>query len=272
MYNLINLIDPVLVKQYAMERYTNGETGNQNYPKPEVKEPKFEKPVFKKKEKINLPKISELSEEHFAHQYCVGRKIPEEKYCNLYFSEDFSKFIDELKPDHGKELKPNDPRLIIPFYDTDGSLLAVQGRALTDSKIRYITIKLHEESIKIFGLNTVDVGEKVYVLEGPIDSLFLKNAVATADANLKNAVNYVPKDKAVLVFDNQPRNKDVCKLMDDAIEEHFNICIWPEMVQEKDINDMILSGFTPEEIMDIIDSNTFVNLRAKMEFIQWKKV
>ena len=44
------------------------------------------------------------------------------------------------------------------------------------------------------------------------------------------------------------------------------------MIQEKDINEMILSGFTQEELIDIIDKNTFVNLRAKMEYIQWKKI
>jgi hypothetical protein len=60
--------------------------------------------------------------------------------------------------------------------------------------------------------------------------------------------------------------------MDMAIEEHFQICIWPEMMQEKDVNDMVLAGFTTDEITDIIDQNTFVNLRAKMEYIQWKKV
>ena len=35
---------------------------------------------------------------------------------------------------------------------------------------------------------------------------------------------------------------------------------------------MIMSGFTTDEIVDIIDKNTFVNLRAKMEYIQWKKI
>ena len=272
MYNFIDLIDPNLVKEYALERYANGETGSHNYKKPEVKEMKFDKPVFKKKAKINLPKISELPEDHFAVQYCIGRKLPKEKFVNLYYADSFKNFVDELLPDHEKELKEDDPRLIIPFFDDDGSLLAIQGRALRDSKIRYITIKLHEDSIKIFGLNTVKRDEKVYVFEGPIDSMFIKNAVATADANLRNAVNYIPKDKLVLVFDNEPRNRDIVKLMDMAIEEHYQICIWPEMMQEKDVNDMILSGFTSEEITDIIDRNTFVNLRAKMEYIQWKKI
>jgi hypothetical protein len=59
--------------------------------------------------------------------------------------------------------------------------------------------------------------------------------------------------------------------MDKAIEEHYNVVIWPEMIEEKDINDMVLAGFSPEEIQDIISKNTFVNLRAKMEFVNWKK-
>jgi hypothetical protein len=272
MYNFINLLDANMVKEYAMERYTNGETGNQNYPKPEKQELKFKAPVFKKRKEINLPKIIDLPMDHYAAQYCIGRKIPKDTYNTLYYANDFKKFIDELLPDHGKELKEDDPRLIIPFYDIDGTLLAIQGRSLRDSKIRYITIKLAEESIKIFGLDKVNEEEKIYVTEGPIDSLFLPNAVATADANLANAVNYISREKLVLVFDNEPRNKDICKLMDKAIENHFAICIWPEMMQEKDINDMILSGFTSDEIVDIINKNTFVNLRAKMEFIQWKKV
>lgn len=272
MYNFINLIDSNLLKEYAMERYTNGETGNQNYPKPKVIEHKFEKPVFRKKKQLNLPKISELPIDHYAHQYCIGRKIPSDTYDKLYYANDFKIFIDGILPDHGKDLKSDDPRLIIPFYDEDGSLLAVQGRSLRDSKIRYITIKLTEDSIKIFGLDKVNKEKKVYVTEGPIDSLFLKNAVATADANLLNAVNFISKDKLVLIFDNEPRNKDICRIMEKAIDEHFQICIWPEMIEEKDINEMILAGFTSEEISDIIDKNTFVNLRAKMEFIGWKKV
>ena len=270
MYNFINLLDTNLVKEYALERYADTHKTPTKIEKTELK---FEAPVFKKKPKgINLPKIIDLDMDHYAAQYCIGRKIPEATYDNLYYANDFKAFIDELIPDHGKDLKEDDPRLIIPFFDIDGSLLAVQGRALRDSKIRYITIKIAEESIKIFGLDRVKKDEKVYVTEGPIDSLFLPNAVATADANLANAVNYIPRDKLVLVFDNEPRNKDICKLMDKAIENHFAICIWPEMMQEKDINDMILSGFTSDEIVDIIDKNTFVNLRAKMEYIQWKKI
>jgi hypothetical protein len=102
--------------------------------------------------------------------------------------------------------------------------------------------------------------------------MFLENAIATADSNLKSADRVINKTKLVLVFDNEPRNKDICRMMEQAIEEHYKIVIWPEMIEEKDINEMILSGFSSDEIQDIIIKNTFQNLRAKMEFINWKKV
>ena len=39
-----------------------------------------------------------------------------------------------------------------------------------------------------------------------------------------------------------------------------------------DVVEMVLGGFPIEELKDIIYNNTFVNLRAKMEFVNWKKV
>jgi hypothetical protein len=102
--------------------------------------------------------------------------------------------------------------------------------------------------------------------------MFLENAIATADSNLESATDCVDKSKIVLVFDNEPRNKEIVKKMEHAIDNHFSVVIWPEFIVEKDINDMVLGGFSPDEIQDIVNKNTFVNLRAKMEFINWKKI
>jgi DNA primase len=166
----------------------------------------------------------------------------------------------------------DDKRLVIPFYDKNKNLVALQGRTLTNSNMRYITVKITEESEKFFGLDRINEDEKIYVVEGPIDSLFLENAIATADSNLTRVDQLFDKSKFVLVFDNEPRNKEIIKLLDKAIENHYNVVIWPEMIESKDINDMVLEGFTVDDIRDIIEKNTFVNLRAKMEFISWKKV
>jgi hypothetical protein len=219
----------------------------------------------------NFLSIESLPEAHFAKNYVQQRRIPETFYSQLYFAEDFAAFIQNLGIEK-EGLHKDDPRLVIPFYDKEKNLVAIQGRALGESKLRYITLKLHDDNKKVFGLDKINEEELIYVLEGPIDSMFLENAVATADSNLESITDVLDKSKVVLVFDNEPRNKEIVSKMEHAIDNHFNVVIWPEMIEEKDINDMVLSGFSPDEIQDFISKNTFINLRAKMEFVSWKKI
>ena len=47
--------------------------------------------------------------------------------------------------------------------------------------------------------------------------------------------------------------------------------IWPKSVVQKDINDMIVSGMTKEEIEKIIKENTFSGVEAKLKFSEWRK-
>jgi len=266
-YNFLKQIDERLCREYQLERYKNG-TQYANTPSPSFTEAK-EKPVFK--EKIQLDSINSLPEAHFAKSYVQQRRIPEVFHSQLYYAPDFATFIQSLGVEK-EGLQKNDHRLVIPFYDEKKNLVAVQGRALGESKLRYITIKLHDDNQKVYGLDRIDLEKPVYVVEGPIDSMFLDNAVATADSNLDSIVNILPKDKVVLIFDNEPRNKEIVKKINLAIDNHFNVVIWPEYIDSKDINEMVLDGFSPDEIQDIISNNTFVNLRAKMEFVNWKKI
>jgi hypothetical protein len=124
----------------------------------------------------------------------------------------------------------------------------------------------------MYGYNKLNLEEKIYVFEGPIDSMFVTNAIGVAGSSLESASEYLDKSKLVLVFDNEPRNKEIMDLMEHAIDNHFNVVVWPEMIEEKDVNEMVLSGFDIEEICDIMEKHTFINLRAKMEFVNWKKV
>jgi len=268
-YNFLKQVDPSLVNEYQLERYKNGETGNNNYPKPEFEEYKQETPKFKKA--LELPSLDSLPEAHFAKKYVQQRRIPEAFYSQLYFAQDFAAFIQNLGIEKDG-LHKEDKRLVIPFYDQEKNLIAIQGRALGESKLRYITLKLHDDNHKFFGLDRIDDEKMIYVVEGPIDSMFIDNAVATADSNLESITSIYDKSKITLIFDNEPRNKEIIKKIDDAIEKHYNVVIWPEMIDSKDINDMVLDGFSPDEIQDIISKNTFVNLRAKAEFVNWKKV
>jgi len=264
-YNFLKQVDPAMLQEYSLELYRN--SANTNSPAPTFSEFKVQ-PVFKKKPE--LPSIASLPDEHFAKQYVIGRKIPETFHDTLYYAEEFKDFVDSFDID--KDIMVGDKRLVIPFYDKEGNMTGFQGRALGESKIRYITIKLLDEVPRVFGLDRVDEEKKIFVFEGPIDSMFIENSIGIASSALQSASNFLDKSKIVLVYDNEPRNKEIVKLMEKSIDEHYNVVIWPEMIEEKDINDMILSGFDKEELYDIMDKHTYNNLRAKMEFVNWKKV
>jgi hypothetical protein len=267
LYNFIKFVDPSLLQEYALERFKNGETGNHNYTKPKFDEFKV-KPTFK--ESIQLPTVAELPDGHFCKQYVINRKIPVEFHSQLYYADDFKSFVESMQEEKSG-LVDDDKRLVIPFYDKDKSLIAFQGRALGESKIRYVTITLRKDVTKFFGLNKVDPNKKVYVVEGPIDSMFIPNAIATADSNLTRA-NELGFNDVTYIFDNEPRNKEIVKTVERAIKEGNNVCLLPESIKEKDINDMILSGRTIHELLALIDNFTYSKLRAELEFSNWKRI
>jgi hypothetical protein len=114
--------------------------------------------------------------------------------------------------------------------------------------------------------------ETVKLVEGPIDSLFLTNCLASGDANLSLTTKNISAEKIILIFDNEPRNKEIVKMMQDAIKSHHDVVIWPSHIVGKDINEMVLNGFSMDEIESIISSNTFKNIEAQLKMNMWKKI
>jgi hypothetical protein len=227
-------------------------------------------PKFKVDDKkIDLPTIASLDDNHIAKKYILDRKIPEKYFKNLFFAEDFKAFVESVSD---KKLDQTGPRVIIPFYSRSGDLVAFQGRALDGYSMRYITVKIDREQEKIFGLDKVDPMKLIKVFEGPFDSLFLPNAIATADSNLAAAANVFDKSKLVLVPDNEPRNANIVKNIGKFIKNGFAVCLFPENIKQKDINDMVKFGYSISDLETIIENNTFSGLRAEIEFIKWKKV
>jgi 3-phosphoglycerate kinase len=154
-------------------------------------------------------------------------------------------------------------------------LIAISGRALetSDKTLRYVTIRTNESDAKlIYGMDRVNLKKLVKVVEGPIDSLFLTNCVASGDANLSLTVKDIDAEEKILIFDNEPRNKEIVKMMQDAIKLRYDVVIWPNNVQGKDINEMIMNGISPDEIESIISSNTFRDIQAQLKMNMWKKI
>ena len=273
--NLIKSIDANLHKEYVLERYKAGESGNSNFKDPsfDISPPRFDK-VEKSKLFEHAEWCDKLPSGHFCLEYLQKRRIPEQWYSKLLFTQHYKQFCDALIPNHGKQLT-DDARLVIPFYDGYNSLVAVSGRALetSDYKLRYVTLRTDDSKDKlIFGVDRMNIHEPVKIVEGPIDSLFLSNCIASGDANLSLTSKNISAGKKILIFDNEPRNKEIVKMIEVAIKSDNYVVIWPNTVKGKDVNEMVMGGLTISEIEDIISSSTFSGLEAQAKFIFWKKV
>lgn len=277
--NFIKHVDPSLHDEYVFEKYKSGTTSN-TYHRTSSVSPRIitNPPKFGHIKKRNIFEhgtwINDLPSGHFCLNYVENRLIPKEHYDKLLFTSNYKAFCDALIPNHDKKLV-EDARLVIPYFNYQNELIAVSGRALetSDYKLRYVTLRTDDSTSKlIYGTDRVDLTKKVYLVEGPIDSLFLNNCVASGDANLGLTVKNIQAKEVTLVFDNQPRNKEVCKLIENSIKSNHNVVIWPDEIEGKDINEMILDGFSASEIQEIIDSNTFYGLEAIAKFTFWKKI
>lgn len=236
---------------------------------------KMKKPEFIKKTGLNkLKKISQLGHNHPAKKYVESREIPPEIHHKLFYAPKFKEWVNEISPDKFEDIKYDEPRLIIPLLDDFGKLIGIQGRSLKkNDEVKYITIMLSDHP-KVYGLDTMNKDSIIYTFEGPIDAMFIPNSIASAGGKIESnfEILNIDKDEAVLVYDNEPRSRHTIRKIENAIREGYKVCIWPEQLKGKDINDMILSGYTPEQIKRIIDKNTYKGLKAELILIERKKI
>lgn len=262
--------------QYVVERYADGGHGRATAHKNVEEILKFEEPKFTKKPEPKLidsimDRLDTLPDDHEVIKYVTDRKIPRDAFSRLYFISNVKDVI-QLNDKYKESIVTSEPRLAIPFLDGNGKLLVVSLRGIRGESLRYINVKVDEDAPSIFGLDQVDPTQEVFVVEGPLDSLFLHNSIACAGTSFGKIDQLpIPKDNITIIFDNQPKNRDVGKLMNKYIEQGYKIVIWPD-VPGKDINEMIENGLTSDEIQGIINHNTFKGLAAKAKYAMWRKV
>ena len=248
-------LDPVLHKQYVFERFKQGTTGRATV----VEEPKFNFETPKFKTKIRLPKASENPS---SDGYLTARKLDSTQF---YYAEGFKKFVNTLKQTF-EDTKYDEERIIIPLY-YEKNLIGLQGRSLGPSKVKYITVMLNDDAPKIYGLDNIRKDAPVYITEGPFDSTFIRNSIAMcgADAN----VDRWGISNPVWIYDNEPRNIEIVRRIGNTIDSGDSVVIWPESIDDKDINDMVMSRL---DVQSVIESNTYSGLEAKLKFNTWKKI
>jgi hypothetical protein len=248
-----------------MEKFKDGKTGKgTTVPNPvfNFQEPKF----FNKRENlIDLEKISDLNSSHPAREYLEQRGIKDLDY--FYYCPKFKAWTNSHKKIFDN-LKQDSERIIIPFKDKEGNLFGYQGRSLASkAKLRYITIMLDEEQPKIFGLDKIKENKPVYIVEGPFDSTFLENSVAMAGSDAD--VRAFDWSSYIWVFDNEPRNREIINRISKVINRGNKVVIWPNNIEQKDINDMVLAG---RDVQSIVEYNVYSGLEATLKLNNWKKV
>ena len=269
--NLIKHIDEGLYKQYVVERYREGATQYNSHKDIGKLLPVESRQLIRETNVLDgLKSISDLPETHPAVKYVASRLIPKQYWDVLYYAPKFMAWVNAVTPKFIEGKFTDHPRLVIPFFNTDGKCFAFQGRAFGKESPKYLTIKLDKDAQKIYGIDRLDVTKKVYMVEGPLDSLFLPNAVASAGSNLDIFISDGVSNTTVII-DNEPRNKEITTQLDKYIRLGYNVYIPPDNLLAKDINDLAMSGMSQSEIVSLIDSNTFTGIAATLRFTQWRK-
>lgn len=269
--NFLSKVSPSLVNEYEVESFDEKFSGRKRRKKEEVTM-NFKPFLSKKKGVFKTVKVTALDEDHPCRKFVEERQIPDNWKSKLFYAEDFNEFVSFLIDDTTSY--PKEERLVIPFLDEKENIYGVQGRRLNNAETpKYFTAKEKGTDKLWFNLWGVDPDKPVMIVEGPIDAMFLSNAVAMVGSG---AVTDLPErlkqSEVIYVLDNEPRNKQIVSYYEELINRGVKICIWPDSIRQKDVNDMVLSGKTSEEVEQIILSHAFDGLQAELKFNSWRRV
>lgn len=272
--------DTSLYREYRLERYGNGENRRAHAnPEDELKK-LFTEPQFSFGDEMPGPtlldelldRVDKLPADHEVRKFCSSRGIPDYQLSRLYFIDDMRR-IDQISPAMKDKIRTAEPRLVLPFRDSAGKLVGVSCRALRGEALRYITVRIDDTAPLIFGRENMNPLTQVYAVEGPIDSLFLPNAIAVGGTGFGRLDSLGVKSKYLtVILDNQPRNREIVSIYKKTILAGHRIFIWPNTINVKDINDLVLVGYTQKQIQNMIDNHTYEGLTAMMHFNTWKRV
>jgi hypothetical protein len=124
---------------------------------------------------------------------------------------------------------------------------------------------------ELFGLSNIDSSiPYVFVFEGPIDSMFIKNGVALAALSptekqaqqLSNLIGY----QQIYVIDNDKNNKQTSRKVDKFIKEGKTVFMWPkDLIRFKDFNEICTELELNEISWKFVVSNSFKGQQASLK-------
>lgn len=136
-------------------------------------------------------------------------------------------------------------RLVIPFVNLDNKINFYQTRAIykkDEEPAKYLG-KLNSPK-SVFGLNNIKTDlDYLFIFEGPIDSMFVKNGVSMAGLQISEFQNELLQPfflyKKIWVLDNQLDNDSVIQKNRQLVNQGETIFIWPKKYHMfKDVNEI----------------------------------
>jgi hypothetical protein len=139
------------------------------------------------------------------------------------------------------------------------------------SEQRYVMIVLNSDIPIVWNADNVDKNRDMFAFEGQIDAMFMDNSVSMSGGNFADLTRFAPRERFIVCYDNEPRSSETKKKILHAIENGFRVFIFPDNITYKDINIMVLNGYSPLHIKYLIEGNTFSGIEAKMRLEEWSK-
>lgn len=161
-------------------------------------------------------------------------------------------------------------RLVIPFYDENGKIIFFQSRALLEKDEKVARYLSKSAEIPVFGLDRIDLNyEYLFQLEGPIDSLFVKNGIAMCGLSLndlqRQQLEKYRFHKRIWILDNELDNPTVRKKYLKIINSGERIFFFPKKFAEfKDLNEICVNFGLDQISPNFFINNSFTGLEAQM--------
>ena len=163
-------------------------------------------------------------------------------------------------------------RLCIPYIDEEGKIVFYQTRAIykeDETPAKYLSKVDGERTL--YGINNIDSTlDSLFIFEGPIDAMFVKNGLAAGGIMLSEAQE-AQLDKfrlfnKIWVLDNSFVDKAANERIHKLIERGDRVFIPPVELREfKDLNEVCVKYGLDQVSPGFFIKNSFIELEALMK-------
>jgi DNA primase len=151
-------------------------------------------------------------------------------------------------------------RLCIPFHNRDKKVVFYQTRALDDSIPKYLGKVGYDKTV--FGIERAKNDlEYLFIFEGPIDAMFVKNGISVAGLNITSKQTQqlmeFPFHQKIWVLDNPKVDQTAKEKILELINRGSKVFKWPLDLNYKDFNEMAVDKKLDEIDIDFLLKNLY---------------